>query len=274
MSIKVQRSSDQRASAPRVFALRAFALALAALALAACGSEADDGPPAASQVGGSAGFGADCVADADCRQGLICLHGDWAPKPFCTRACATAKDYCTAADTGGPLGLCLQLPDDFRSETKMFCLPICQQTADCKALAPMWEKCSKPTWKNKPLTPELPTTVCHAPSAQGQVVVDPVACDWQDKFPAPQYQNPKQVCGSYCNFLKTCKFWDSNKEKIECCTWRCFQQMTPQGAVDDQVEDEKKCYINAFGSAQGTVKVCDAGYYASQCGAIGDPHAP
>ncbi len=239
------------------------------LLAAGCGGEAPAAVADASDAGGGvAVFGAACAKDGDCRAGLRCLKGDWAPEPFCSLPCPTAKAYCAEADTGGVQGLCIALPADFQGTELQFCVPMCQQTADCKALDSMWQICDKPAWKNVKLAPELPTKVCSAPSAQGQIVVDPVECDWESKITDPQLQSGKQICKSYCSFLKTCQFWDTDLSKIECCAWKCFQQLAPKGAIDAAAEADKKCYINAFGAAQGTGKVCHRPYYEEPCGPI------
>ncbi|MCB9739996.1 MAG: hypothetical protein H6747_12090 [Deltaproteobacteria bacterium] len=251
-----------------------WATTLAVLLLAGCGSEPVGTATDATVAGGTAAFGAACKTDTDCKTGLFCQSGDFAPEPFCTMACDEEKTYCDEAETGGVQGLCIQVPDDFQGPVRRFCAPICNNTGECKALSTMWSTCDKPEWKNVRLYPELPTRICLSPETHGQIVVDPVLCDWEKHVTDPKFSSAKQVCKAYCDFLVTCKFWDKKQEALECCGWRCFQKMTPGGAVDDKVEDETKCYLNAFGAAQGTGKVCEAGYYEQSCGAIGDPHAP
>lgn len=246
------------------------------LLLAGCGSESAAPPAAATTV--KAGLGEAC-GSVGCASGLTCIDGDWAPEPWCARPCSNPGDYCDAVETssnaGAPLNgnsLCIALPGDFQGATATFCAPTCNNTDACRGLWTGWSKCAKPTWKNKALYPALPTLVCQAPASQGQVVVDPVACDWEDKVTDPKFTNAKQVCKAYCSFLQICQLWDTKKEKLACCQWRCFQDLTPGGTLDDEAEDLKKCYIKAFNSAQGTPKVCTL--YQEQCPVIADPHAP
>lgn len=267
----------RRAQTPARFATElaiAIAIAIATATLSGCGIEVGTTTTDATSSGGTAAFGAACKTDTDCQSGLFCQSGDYAPEPFCTMACDEEKTYCDESETGGVQGLCLQLPEDFQGPVRRFCAPICNNTGECKALSTMWSSCDKPEWKNVRLYPELPTRVCLSPETHGQIVVDPVLCDWEQHVKDPKFNSARQVCKAYCEFLVTCKFWDKKQEALECCGWRCFQKMTPGGAVDDKVEDETKCYLNAFGAAQGTGKVCEAGYYEQSCGAIGDPHAP
>ena len=250
-------------------------LCVTAMWLGGCGSDQEGyTSDAVSTGGGEAGFGAKCHTDSDCAKGLVCIDGDFAPDPFCSLPCDEAKTYCTEAQTGGVQGLCIALPADFQGTTKQFCAPICQATTDCKTLDGMWAGCKKPTWKNTPLYPELPTKICLSEATHGQIVVDPVTCEWEKYVTDPKYTAAKQVCKAYCTFLTTCKFWNLKKEVRDCCHWRCFQKMTPGGVVDDKVEDETKCFTKAFSSVQNTNKVCDPTFYSEQCQPIGDPHAP
>ncbi len=269
-------------SADRPAGLSLIATLALVVVAGACGSEAS--PPAAGGGVTKAGLGQAC-GEAGCAAGLICVDGDWAPAPWCAKACDNPGDYCdqleadspamAGSDPGAPLqgnSLCVALPGDFQGGTATFCAPICDNTDACRGLWTGWSKCAKPTWKNKVRYPALPTLVCQAPASQGQVVVDPVACDWEDKVTDPKFSNAKQVCKAYCSFLQICQLWDPKKEKLSCCQWRCFQDLTPGGTLDDAAEDLKKCYIKAFNSAQGTPKVCTL--HREQCPAIGDPHAP
>lgn len=237
-----------------------------AVALPGCGSDETGTTAVDTTSGGTAAFGAPCAVDGDCKAGLTCIGGDWGPKPFCGRVCTEPKTYCDADLTGGPQGFCIQLGDDFQGSERTFCVPMCQQTAECKAISGIWQSCGVPTWKNVKLAPELPTKVCQAPDTQGQVVVDPVTCDWEGLITDPQFQSAKQTCKTFCTFLKTCKFWDTKTSPLTCCSWNCFQEMTPGGAVSAPVEACKKCQINANGSVANTAKVCDTGYYDDKCG--------
>ncbi|MCO4760050.1 MAG: hypothetical protein KC502_00985 [Myxococcales bacterium] len=246
-------------------------LLVGALLLSACGSEGGGDANAGARAPVLPGFGQACE-EGECAAGLACADGDWAPRPWCTKACTNPGDYCDTADLGATAGLCVTVPSDFKGELKTFCAPICNNTDTCKSNWSQWQKCTKPAWKNTDLYPALPTKVCQSPDSHGQVVIDPVICDWESKVTDPKYTNAKQVCKAYCNFLKTCQLWQTSKEKLDCCRWRCFQEMTPSGVVNDEIEDKKKCYIKAFNSAQGTPKVCTI--HEEQCAPIGDPHAP
>ncbi len=251
------------------------ALPVVALSVLALGCGSERGSTTDPDGGGSGAtapaFGEACTADGDCAPGLLCIDGDWAPQPWCGKACDNPGDYCDTLTTHDVGSLCIQLPDDFKGATKQFCAPICTNGDTCSGLWSGWDKCAKPAWKNKALYNDLPTKVCQSPGTHGQVVIDPVVCDWESKITDPKYTNAKQVCKAYCSFLKTCQIWDTSKEKLTCCQWRCFQDMTPGGKVDDAVEDAKKCYVTAFNNAQGTPKVCTL--HEEQCQPIGDPHA-
>lgn len=259
----------------RPFCVSPLAHGVAALTLlflvVGCGSEAATTGADASNGGASTGPGFGELCDKGvCAPGLACVDGDWASDPWCTKACANPGDYCDTLGTHGVSGLCIALPSDFKGETGTFCAPICNNSNTCTTIWGGWEKCAKPAWKNKELYPELPTRVCHSPGTHGQLVIDPVECDWKDKITDPKFTNAKQVCKAYCGFLKTCQLWSTAKEKLDCCEWRCFQEMTPGGVVDDTLEDKKKCYIKAFNGAQGTPKVCSL--HEEQCDPVGDPH--
>ena len=254
--------------------INAPALLLACVLLfTGCGSDAPgttvDATAGGADGGAAPGFGELCDNGA-CAAGLICMDGDWASQPWCSKVCANPGDYCDTLGSHGRAGLCIALPADFKGADATFCAPICNNSDTCKSWWSGWDKCDKPTWKKAPLYPGLPTRVCQSPDTHGQLVIDPVVCDWKDKITDPKFIDAKQVCKGYCGFLKTCQLWDTTKEKLDCCEWRCFQEMTPGGAVSATVEAQKKCYIKAFGAAQGTPKVCTL--HTEQCEPLPDPH--
>lgn len=257
-----RRDAARRAAGRR--ALEGLGLWAWVALVCACGSDqkaADANPDAAGAVevagGGTAGLGAGCTKNTDCASGLFCMQSEFAPSGWCTALCDTPGDYCAEPRTGGVPALCVQMPAGFQGPAKPFCTRRCDNTLQCTDVWVGWETCAKPAYKNTALYNDLPTKVCMSPASHGQVQVDPVLCDWQDKVTDPQFQAAKQVCKAYCTYLKTCQFFDANKENIDCCSWRCFQKMTPTGVVDDKIEDEMKCYTTAFFQAYAnTPQVC------------------
>jgi hypothetical protein len=200
------------------------------------------------------------------------MQSDYSTSGWCTLWCDNPKDYCDAEALGGAKALCLKMPDEFKGPSKPFCALRCDNTPQCTKVWSGWEKCAKPAYKNINLYNELPTKVCMAPASHGRVQIDPIRCDWQDKVTGISgYQIATQVCKAYCTYLTKCKFFDPNKEHIDCCTWRCFQRMTPSGKFDDGVEDEIKCYTTAFFQAYAnTPEVCSGP--TKDCGEPRDPH--
>ncbi len=251
--------------------LRWQLISLMVCALVGCSSTESDYTPV-KDASTKPSFGEPCDAQGQCAPELTCLVGDWAPRPWCGQTCDNVSDYCDAASTDGVATLCIELPEDYQGQTRRFCAPICDNVNQCSAISSDWDKCGQPQWKNKTLYNDLPTRVCMSPDSHGQVLVDPVACDWQDKVDTTKFISVIQVCKAYCTFLKTCQYWDSSRENLDCCRWRCIQEMTPGGAIDDAVEDQKKCFINAFTNAQGTPKVCTL--HEQQCDPLRDPHSP
>ncbi len=229
------------------------------------------------------GFAQGCTSSSDCKDGMVCMQSEYTPTPFCTRFCDNPKDYCDQDELGGVNALCLQMPGVWNGPTKNecdannkcnkigrpFCAPICNNTATCTGLWDSWEKCTKPAYKNVLLYSDLPTNVCMAPSSHGQRVVDPLTCDWEKKVTDPAVQEAKQLCKAHCDFLTKCQLFDPKKEASACCTWRCFQKMTPEAKIDQDRKAVVKCYIKSFSAARGTPKVCEL--YKEQCPALDDP---
>lgn len=219
-------------------------------------------------------FGQRCVPSAGCEPPLQCLESDYAPHPWCGASCDSTqlKNYCMAeqlSSTGsaGPQGLCVQMPSNFAGPTQPLCLPICSNLATCTALDDQWETCAQPSYKGLTFIKELPTKVCQAPSAHGQIKVDPVSCDWAAKATDPIYADAKSLCKAICaGFLKSCQIWPKT-QSTDCCGWACFQYVTPGGTVNTKrLDSEIKCYIKAFTAFAQTPEVCTA--YADECPAL------
>lgn len=245
-----------------------WVLVLSLTALVACG-EAKTAAP--SDAGHDAtqlpGFGQACDPAVGCAKGLVCQQSDYAPKPWCTAPCPAAKikDYCDAASIGGAAGLCVQMPASFQGPKDPFCAPICSNLAVCQGIDPVWELCSKLEYKKNVLITDLPTKVCLAPSANGQVKVDPVLCDWEDKVQDPLLSEAVQQCKSVCkNFLIPCQYWPKPKTEA-CCGWACMQYVTPGGQLDnDRLSKDIKCLGKAFAAFQGTPQMC-TGWQDQSC---------
>ena len=210
-------------------------------------------------------FGARCGANADCATGLFCLDSDYSPFKWCTRFCATegAQSPCSSGSLGSTPGLCIQMPPGSRGPSQPFCAPVCGKLAECTSLEKTWETCEKPAYKKIVLYNALPTKVCMAASANGQPVVDPLTCDWTGKVTDPKFDQVKGDCTAYCQFKTTCQLFDPNKEHADCCTWHCFQHLTPGNVVDNAAESCIKCYIKAYAAFQNTDQVCTG--WQSQC---------
>jgi len=277
---------------------RFIVLILTGSAFAACAS-----PPAAvvvdtdasnADVPPKAGFGRACTLASGCAAGLKCMQSEYAPFGWCTRDCATtekAADYCVGPELGGNKAFCVQMPtketgakQDWLGQKAPFCAPICDNTGDCHALDAQWEKCEKPTYKQAVLPGynALPTKVCDAPSSYGQIIVDPITCQWKDKVKdmAPTTQPAVGICDNYCTFLTTCQFFDPKQIQPNCCTWHCFQSLTPGGLIDNAKVSAIKCFNNAYnnsvnsgvdpcGSQTLHVSQCDA-KYGKPCKSAGD----
>lgn len=271
--------------------LRAIALILLMITVfcGGCSDEPSNDSGSAQDAGsapvaGDGKFGEGCKKNADCGEGLLCMQSEFTPTAFCTTFCDTAKDYCDAEKVGGAKALCVQMPGTWNGPTKTacdaageckkigrpFCAPVCDNSGECATLWSSWEKCAKPAYKNVTLYNDIPTKVCMAPSSHGQVVVDPRTCNWEDKITNPKVTEAKQLCKAHCDFLTKCQLFDPSTEAASCCTWRCFQKMTPEGAVDQARKNVINCYIKAFfEAAPGTPKVCEL--YKEQCPELQHP---
>lgn len=234
---------------------RRLALATLALIGLGCSSTVDSSAASASLPT----FGQPCGAKLECAAGLECQQSDYASVPWCTAPCSVdkVKNYCDSAALQGVPALCVQMPADFAGPKTPFCAPVCSNLAACTALGSQWELCNKLEYKKKVLITDLPTKVCMAPSANGQVKVDPVVCDWEAKVTDPLLSEAKQQCKLVCkSFLMPCQYWPKTQSEA-CCGWACMQYLTPGGALDnDRLSGEIKCLTNAFAAYKDGPKIC------------------
>lgn len=236
-----------------------------------CGEQAKlAAPDAAADTGSLPGFGTRCDPATGCQKGLTCLDSDYSVKPFCALPCAAAdvKNYCKDPVLGGRTGFCVQMPKDFQGPANPWCFPMCDNLAQCQTYDAQWELCAKATYKELPLVTDLPTKVCQSPSAHGQIRVDPVLCDWQDKAASdPKYGEAKQQCVALCKgLLKSCQLWPKGKTE-DCCGWACFQWVTPGGKIDNsRLSGPIKCLVKAYQAFQDTPQICTG--WQDQCGAL------
>ena len=241
------------------------------------GSGATDAADSVATKAPTKVFGEGCGANNQCPAGQLCLQSEFTPTAFCTTFCDSPKDYCDKGAVGGANALCVQMPGSWTGPTKQvcddngkcekqgrpFCAPVCDNTSQCTSIWSSWEKCAKPAYKGVALYNDLPTQVCMAPSSHGQLVVDPFSCDWESKITDPKVAEAKQLCKAHCDFLTKCQLFDPKVEAAACCTWRCFQKMTPEGTIDQDRKAQIKCYLNAFFGSPGTPKACEL--YKDQC---------
>lgn len=236
----------------------------------ACADE--DGPAAAATApAAKPRFGQRCVPAVGCEVPLQCIESDYAPHPWCGTTCEASQlmNYCTPAQLGsaglsGQQGFCVQMPAKFVGPKQPMCLPICSNLAACEEMDSQWEACAQPSYKGLTFIKEMQTKVCQAPSAHGQIKVDPVTCDWAAKATDPSYADAKSLCKAICSgFLKSCQLWPTTQSG-DCCGWACFQYVTPSGVVSTaRLDAEIKCYIKAFTAYAQTPQVCSA--YLDQC---------
>lgn len=215
-------------------------------------------------------FGQRCDVAQGCAKGLLCLQSDYAKEPWCTVQCdpGLVKNYCPSDQTSGKSAFCVQMPKDFQGPTAPLCLPICANVAECHGYDEQWEQCAKPAYKNATFITDLPTKVCQSPSANGQVKVDPVLCDWQDKTGTePGPVEGKQACVALCKgLLKSCQLWPKGKTEA-CCGWACFQYLTPGGKFDNsRLSGPIKCLNKAYEAFSATPEVCTG--WKDQCGEL------
>jgi len=235
-----------------------------AFLFAACEAEVKAPPPADAAVT-AAGFGETCSDTAGCLAGLTCMRSEYAALGWCTRTCANvaATTGCEEAELAGGQGFCVEMPSGWNGPQAAFCAPICNKVADCPGTG--WETCSKPAYKNTLLYNELPTRTCQSPSFHGQIVVDPVTCDWESKITDPQMGAPKGECKAFCQFVAQCQLAPKS-QTANCCAWKCFQHLTPSGKLDNGRLAALKCFTKTFTAFQSTPQVCTA--YKEQCGPL------
>jgi hypothetical protein len=248
----------------------------AALGLSLLGCS-DAQPSVAADAGsevvqGDTPFGHSCTSDAACAPGLFCMQDEFAPFGWCSAPCTTPRSFCDPADLGGQTALCIQMPADFSGRSEPFCAARCQTLAGCRDLAAGWETCEKAHYKNTDRYPELPDKVCMAPSAHGQIKVDPTTCAWEDKVTDPAVQEAKQRCRVFCDFKKACQLFDPSSTPYDCCTWACFGAMTPNGQMDNEYRNRIACFNNSFAANQNTPKVCTA--WQTDCEPLGEDGLP
>jgi len=210
-------------------------------------------------------FGARCNTNAECATGHFCLDSDYSPFKWCTRLCSMsdAGNHCDQAALSDANGFCILMPPGSRGPGQPFCVPECGKFAQCTGLDPDWESCEKAAYKKIVLYPDRNQDVCMAASANGQPVVDPLTCNWKDKVTDPKFDQAKGTCAAYCLFKTTCKLFDPTVENADCCTWHCFQRLTPGNVVDNTAVSRVKCFINAFNGSQGSPDVCSS--WQDQC---------
>lgn len=231
--------------------------------LSGCGGGATGSSDASGDVATLPGFGAACPSGV-CATGLVCQDSEYAPFPWCTLPCVDVKAPCDKALLGGRNGLCIQMPDGWRGPAAPFCAPTCGNSSQCTPLASGWETCALPAYKQKPLYGDV-GKVCQAPSANGQIHVDATTCDWQALITDPKVQDLKGLCASFCSFLTACQFKAAGQIS-DCCTWQCFQHLTPGGVRDLGRVNDLKCYIQSFDANQQSPAVCTA--FVDDCGAL------
>ncbi len=237
--------------------------ALFLVALASCAGTPTDSADASADVAPLPGFGEACPTGT-CAAGLTCQDSEYAPFPWCTLPCTTVKTPCDKAQLGGRAGLCIQMPTGWRGPTEPFCAPTCGNSSQCTPLDTRWETCTNPGYKGKPFYGDV-GKVCAAPSANGQIHVDPITCDWQNLVTDPKVQDLKGMCNEFCTFLTTCQLKASGQTK-DCCTWQCFQHLAPGGVTDEARKAAIQCYISWYSKNTESTILCSG--YVDQCGAL------
>ncbi len=239
------------------------ACALFLLCAAACGAAAGGTADASGDAAALPGFGHACVAGA-CAAGLTCQDSEYAPFAWCTLPCTDVKAPCDSALLGGHAGMCIQMPSGWRGPAGGFCAPTCGNSSQCTPLDSRWETCDVPAYKKQALYGDV-GKVCQAPSANGQIVVDPQTCQWQDLITDPGVQDLKGVCAAFCTFLTACQI-KAPSQSADCCTWQCFQHLTPGGTRDLARVNATKCYLDSFDANAQNPNVCTA--FIGDCGAL------
>ena len=237
--------------------------ALFLILLGACRGAPTPGADATNDVAALPGFGQACAQGA-CAAGLACQDSDYAPFAWCTLPCAEEKAPCDKALLGGINGLCIKMPAGWRGPDTPFCAPTCGNSSHCTPLDSRWETCALPAYKKVPMYGDV-GKVCQAPSANGQIIVDPTTCAWQELITDPGVQDLKGICASFCAFLTTCQI-KTPSQTADCCTWQCFEHLTPGGARDLARVNDAKCYIKSFDANAQSPNVCTA--FVGDCGAL------
>jgi len=231
------------------------------LCLLSCGSSGDGGSTQTTDSSGEPEvlktYGEACTEDTECDTGL-CLVNEYAAFGWCTRECEVEAEPCEPDSQGSYGGWCAKFPEDFDSEPRQFCLPVCSDIYECQGLTDLWETCDPPTWKGNTMYGNATgIRVCQAPSAHGKPPVDPETCaGWEESY--AELQPQIGVCKAYCDYLQTCKeVPNAAAYNLTCCAYGCIIRMTPEGVIDVPYEKELKCYVQNFSAWQGTPKVCE-----------------
>lgn len=239
-------------------------IGIGAALLVGCSSEGGSGAPdAGATTGDTAGstpktYGQPCATNTECETGT-CLVNEYAPFGWCSATCEVEEAPCEADSKGNVGGFCVEYPEDFGSEPRRFCVPVCTDIFVCQGLTDLWEECQPPSWKGNLLYGSATgVRTCQSPSAHGKETIDPVTCaGWEDNF--TKFQPQIGVCKAYCDYLVTCKEVPAAATYNQvCCAYGCALAMTEGEVVDVPYEKERKCYVQNFSSFQGTPMVCDA----------------
>jgi len=202
-------------------------------------------------------WGDRCDTDGDCITGL-CLRNEYAPFGFCSPTCAIDGEPCEADSRGTVGGFCATFPEDFATEPRRFCLPICTTDSDCEARSALWETCKEPSYKGNVLYGAVTgIRVCQAPSQHGKPPVDTDTCsDWETSYQA-DFASQVNICKAYCYYLDSCKETSEHYTE-DCCGYGCILRLTAEGIVDTVYDKTIKCYIDSFTSNEGNNQICSA----------------
>jgi hypothetical protein len=203
-------------------------------------------------------IGEACYGDEQCESG-VCLMSEMAPFGFCTTPCESAPGYCiTPEGTVHDNAWCIEIPkDEFKALThksmNRFCMRTCSDLDSCQLIAP-YQICGDIEYQGNPLFPSDPKWVCQAPSVIGKTPVDPVTCaKWSSENPG--FTSEKLLCSNYCNYLKTCQYYDNN-HNMECCDWYCFLHLTEGGKTNEGYKDDLTNYTYYYQTHKNSVEAC------------------
>jgi len=245
----------------------------------ACGGDGGGSGSDASADTTPSALGGPCRTNADCLAG-VCLESEYGT-PFCTRACDSAWEPCTAGeDVAEGASLCVSfdtLPNQavgpFVGDLTQFCLPRCVDVRECAGLNANWEACDVPKYLGDPVYPALGTVrVCAAPSYQGKEPVDPALCDW-DKTVEGRYASEANLCRSYCEYMDRCKELEASADP-ECCAWGCYNRIVVEDEVQDAWHDTIKCYIETSAAYPDTGPANACTEPPKECGGTPDDPTP